>query len=544
MSCRRPAAALFALCAFVFLPAMARAEGTGSGDDLSRFRDEMRAEMGRMKEEMQQVRAENADLRHMLRGRSSPPGVVPVSVDRALDGSLPASYNGEPGSSFPGKGIPAGPRSENGFNWDFGGQWRVMANAANFGFHSSTIGDQKDDGFLNERLRNWLWVSPAEGVEGYMQVEIGHITFGRDFEFPKSVQIELRRGYLTYRNEDVGDFRLGIQDWHDMFYAEGSSIPKEPAVDDYRSFGSVLANSIWDFNVGGLTYHKQFHSMGDLEVRLGGYVLFRDDDGFRAADTQLWAADLDLPVCEDAGIGWSFYWVHDSESYSYPTLAEPRRADDLWTGLRGHAKLGGVPVNGFFIFNQGWRDDAPPLDDFEHTGWAAKAEVGPLELGPGKFFLQTLFATGEDDPTDTDSGEFRTIAQSAQDNFGAQGYWSYLFLTSPHGPSDVNDLGVGLQNRGLGLYTVQGKYAYPIVGILSGTLGAGWLRSFADNSVNGHAAMGVEIGNDFHLDLGRGFSVDFGAAGLFTGDFYEEAGSDPPDPDNLYEVFLRTQLEF
>ncbi len=513
--------------------------------ELQKLREEMLKEMQTLRAEVQDLREENTELRQMVLGRSVRPGLVPVSMEAG-------SGNGTTGTcaAIEGKGVPAGPRSLVGFHWDFGGQWRVMANASNFGFHDSTIGEEKGSGFLNERLRTWLSVSPEEGIEGYIQVEIGHVTFGEDFEFPKtymredSVGIELRRGYVTCRNDDLGDFRLGIQDWHDMFYATGSSIPTEPAVDDYRSFGSVLANSIWDFNVGGLTWHKQFPFLGDTELRLGGYVLFRTDDSLRPADAQLWAADVDVPIGDDAGIGWSFYWLHDSEPYTYATLADYRQADDLWTGLRGHAKVGDVPLNGFFIFNKGWREEEPPDEDFEHAGWAVKAEAGPIDLGPGKFSFQTLFSTGEDDPTDVDSDEFRTIAQSARDNFGAQGYWSYLFLTSPHGPSDVNDLGVGLQNRGLGLYAIQGKYDYPLVGILNGTFGAGWLRSYEDNPVNGHADMGVEVGNSFHLDLGRCFSVDFGGAVLFTGDFYEEAGPDPPDPDDLYEVFLRTQLEF
>lgn len=415
--------------------------------------------MDQIKEEIRQVRAENVNLRRMLLGRSSPASAVPVSIGTSLDGSSPAAFSGEGDAALLGKGVP-GSAASAGFAWDFGGQWRVMANGSNFGFHSPTIGDQDDDGFLNERLRTWLSVSPEENVEGYIQVEIGHVTFGEDFEFPKAyaredtVGIELRRGYLTYRNEDIGDFRIGIQDWHDMFYATGSSISKENAVDDYRAFGSVLANGIWDFNVGGLTWYKQFPSAGDLEIRLGGYVPFRDAPGLRVADTQLWAADLDLPVCEGAGIGWSFYWVHDSERYSYPTLADDRQADHMWTGLRGHARVGDVPLNGFLIFNKGWRDEEPPDEDFEHAGWAAKVEAGTIELSPGKLSFQFLFATGEDDEDDDKSDEFRTIAQSARDNLGAQGYWSYLFLTSPHGPSDVKDLGVGLQNRGLGLYTV------------------------------------------------------------------------------------------
>jgi hypothetical protein len=38
----------------------------------------------------------------------------------------------------------------------------------------------------------------------------------------------------------------------------------------------------------------------------------------------------------------------------------------------------------------------------------------------------------------------------------------YLMLVATQGYSDVNDMGVSLQNRGCGLLTFQTKYDYPI----------------------------------------------------------------------------------
>ena len=44
-------------------------------------------------------------------------------------------------------------------------------------------------------------------------------------------------------------------------------------------------------------------------------------------------------------------------------------------------------------------------------------------------------------------------------------------------------------------------------------------------------------------DLGGGLKTEFGAAVLFTGDFYRAAPG-APHPDNLWETFTRVQLEF
>ena len=135
-----------------------------------------------------------------------------------------------------------------------------------------------------------------------------------------------------------------------------------------------------------------------------------------------------------------------------------------------------------------------------------------------------MYSTGGDTP----GGGFRTVAQSARDNFGAEGYWSYLMLVTPQGYTDVNDMGVSLQNRGCGLFTVQTKYDYPIFRRLTGTIAVGWLRSDTPNPANGSTDMGTELGNDFTLDFGGGLKADMGAAVLFTGDFYKPSAGAPP----------------
>ncbi len=442
---------------------------------------------------------------------------------------------------------------------NLGGQYRVMGNFSNFGWHPASVGEHEDSrGFFNQRFRTWLSIAPRENIEGYLQMEVGHIMWGENFEWTKTsggprfpastdptgdrVGIKLRRGYLRYSTDNIGTFRVGIQDWHDAF-GESPTLGTFRAVDDYDSFGAVLANSIWDFNVGGVSYVRQFPTLADMTLNLGGFVLWEGDTA-KADDTYLLAMDADFPVKEKHSVGFSVYYLRDGELYSYPTVGSYRSSWDLWAGVRGKVTLGSVPLRAFVILNRGERKNVGGVADFEHLGWAAKLEAGGYPLGPGKLSAQFLFSTGDEDPTDNRSGEFRTIAQSERDNFGSQGYWSYLALTSPHGPSDVNDLGVGLQNRGLGLITVQAKYEYPLFKTLSGTVAAGWLRSAEDNPANGKNDMGVEVANTFTLNLGGGLSLDFGGAYLFTGDFYQAAGAGAGRPRDLGELFCRMQLEF
>src|SRR5208337_2133697 len=228
-----------------------------------------------------------------------------------------------------------------------------------------------------------------------------------------------------------------------------------------------------------------------------------------AHDAGLFTLDVDQPIGTQSSVGASVYFVPDLGQYSYPTVGPYKSAYDWWFGLRGKTVVLGdwLPINGFALLNTGYRTDFTGTTVFKHTGAAGKLEAGPLELGRGKLSAQLLFSTGSSHPEVGDTSEFRTVAQSYRDNFGSQGYWSYMYITSPNGPSDTNDLGVSLQDRGFGLFTMMTKYEYPICGKLSGITAFGWLRSAVPNTTSGGSNIGTEIAEQFTYDFGGGLKL-------------------------------------
>ena len=130
-----------------------------------------------------------------------------------------------------------------------------------------------------------------------------------------------------------------------------------------------------------------------------------------------------------------------------------------------------------------------------------------------------------------------------RDNRGAQAYWSLLGLTSPRGPSDVNDLGIGLQNGGLGLLTAQAGYEQPLADRWTGYLAAGWLRSDAPNSVSGSTAIGTELLAEARWQMGPLMALEIGGALLLTGDFFR-TGPAAAKPAALHQLYTRWQLGF
>jgi hypothetical protein len=413
-----------------------------------------------------------------------------------------------------------------------GGQYRMMYSAADNSYHQASISDSPvPQAFVNERLRTWLTVQTSDNVEAYVQAQMGNVLWGTNYDLPKTftapftaadqVGVMLRYGYLTYHSDDLGRLQAGIQPWQDCF-------------------SQTLFSSDWDFSVGGLSWVRNFPDLENGQMRFGIFELV-EGDATLVDQSYLITLDLDRPVGDKNSVGFSAYYLPDRGGYSYPApyFAAYQSAWDVWLG--GRFRLGStpVPINGFAVVNMGQRQDLGGVPVFNHEGIGTKLEAGAVPVGPGKVSCQALYSTGGSTP----GGGFRTVAQSAEDNFGAEGYWSYLMLTSPQGYSDVNDLGVSLQNRGCGLMTVQAKYEYPLFGRLSGTLAAGWLRSDTANPANGSTDMGTELGHDFTLDFGGGLKADMGAVVLFTGDFYK-ASAAAATPADVYEAFARLQLEF
>lgn len=436
-----------------------------------------------------------------------------------------------------------------GMRLAMGGQFRVVSQLVNFDRHALVIDNRESNStFAALRLRPWfnLFDSTCCKYGVYTQLEIGHVFFGEDAEFPKTfgpdpdeVGVELRRGYFWMKPCSTLRVRAGILDWQDRFGERPGFAEPWWAVDRYDTTQAVLANSVWDFNVAGVDAEWDARPM---HWRASALVIDEEDDTF-GGEGSAWLLGLD--VDREVGcalFGASAYYLRDDGGYSYGTFGGPEAAYDeswdLWFGLRAHVPFGPFEASAFAIYNRG----ATESPDFDHDGWAFKGQLAHTS-GCTTYRVQSLYSTGDDGSSTSSSNEFRTIAQSESDDFGAQGYWSYLALTSPHGPSDVDDLGVGLQNRGLGLFTVQGSVEHRLNACFSLYASAGWLQSAEENPLSRERAMGFELMTEARWKLGKYLTFDLGGAYLFTGDFYRN-GPAGPDPDDLFSVFARLQLEF
>ena len=450
-----------------------------------------------------------------------------------------------------GKG-PRGPVPEalSDFSVRTGGQHRLVAQATNFARHSTEIGtdeDSRSPGAL--RFRQWvnLFHEPSGRYGVYLQAEYGHVFLGEDLDFPKrsgdepdESGVELRRGHLWLVPYEGALLRVGVLGWSDKFGAKAWGEDALWSVDEYHFERAALANSIWDFNPAGAVLEGE--AEGGLQYRGSLLWLAEGDDTLTGnGSALLLGADVDQ-TSEALRLGASLYFLRDDGSYSYGDFGGPQQAYgsswDSWAGARASWDAESFRTSGYVILNYG---------EVQDPGWSHLGMAGRLALdlprGDDTFSAQLLGSTGgSGDPTRSESSEFRTIAQSERDDLGAQGYWSYLALSSPHGPADLNDLGVGLQNRGLGLLTGQLAWRRQLSPTLASRVAGGYLRAARESPVSGSAYMGFELLGELHWQCFEQLGFDVGAACFAPGDFYRAAGGG--GPDTLFSVFFRMQLEF
>ena len=436
-----------------------------------------------------------------------------------------------------------------------GGQYRLLGSGANVSTGDAPIHREQDRvSFASQRYRNWVNIHDRRDCRygAYAQVEIGYTPLGTGVEFPKTfvsggegVGIELRRGFLWYKPTPDSLVRAGILAWEDRFGERPTFGDPLWSVDRYDTSQAPLANSVWDFNVGGITLDGTIRD--SWHYALGALVLQRGNASLAGeGGTLLMTADLDRSIGTSIW-GGSVYYLRDRGGYSYGDFGGPMRfpptgviaeSPDLWIGARGHIEHRRASTALFAIVNRG----EIPAYGWTHAGWAAKVAT-TLDAGPGTVRLRALFSSGDGGADPTHSGEFRTVAQSVRDNRGAQSYWSLLGLTSPRGPSDGTALGIGLQNEGLGLLTVQAGYERPLNAHWTATVAAGWLRADQAHPVSGSPDIGTEFLAEARWQMATPMALDVGVSVLATGDFFKSHPA-AAAPATLYELYGRWQLEF
>ncbi len=282
--------------------------------------------------------------------------------------------------------------------------------------------------------------------------------------------------------------------------------------------GRILFDADWDFNVGGLT-------MGG-KVMEGSYRLayVRLIEGVGAGsgnpiglNSHLFLGDFNRSFTSSFEAGLHIYGLSIPESFNIdPTKFE------LWYGFTATVNFQPITINGFLLLNNG------NIAGETHNGMAIKLE-GFTEINKTKLSIQGIYASGDEE--NEINNRFVTVHQLV----GTGGYWGYMHVFTPNGPSDVNDLGLEIGNNGAGLTTIQAKVDFPLgMSKLNGQLFGGWFH--ANKERNNNKNMGTEIGGMLSYQFVKYLTLEMGGAYVITDEFFSN------NPDKLFEIFSRFQF--
>lgn len=406
---------------------------------------------------------------------------------------------------------------------DIGLQHRVMYNYSN-------IGSREDYDFFRQRLRLVFDIHTEEGVGSFMQLEFrggwgGSSPAASD---PRGTYAINAFNRLEARGVRYGYvyFPLGPGS------VNGGILPISDQVND------MIFSADWDFNVGGVSYMGE---MNGFDYRLA-YI--RLVEGVFYRDTVIEDEDLDFIVVDlNTSLGATMkggihFYATTGEVCPLGTLCTVSTdmvdLDQIWIGPRITADINALKIDGAVIYNSGERGTV------DNDGWLVRLS-GSTMLGNANVSLLGIYSTGED-VVSVDNG-FQTV----QGILGTAGYWGYTYIFSPHGPSDVNDFGLEVGNRGFGLITLQLKADIPLSEKVALQGVAGWFAATEDmpTLVPGKFDddLGTEFGAQLTINLGKYMNLEVGGGIADLGDA-AQANYQGNNEDSVYEIFSRLQLEF
>ena len=273
------------------------------------------------------------------------------------------------------------------------------------------------------------------------------------------------------------------------------------------------------------------------DAKLGLNLYFLQNDTARAA------CPGDLPTCGATGSS-------NGNLLGYPY------ASTVWMpGVDGAIKAGPATISGFFVYQWGTMDAQSSANkDVDINAYIIDARAD-MNLGPGKFFVEGLYTSGGDDPTDKYESPI-TLATNEASPGGNSAYSranTHILMSSPD-TINVSQCLLGCSggvagadpgNRGRGMWLLAAGYSQKFSEKVKGEVNIGYLSATdmlkTDND-NRKEGMGTEFNARVDYNLHKGLDVGVIGAYALVGDFFKDAAG--KTPDDVYMAVARVNYSF
>ena len=349
-----------------------------------------------------------------------------------------------------------------------------------------------------------------------------------------------------------------------------------------------VPDTSWDFKVGvqnqNDSYAGTFFGVADMagvfttfkyepfNFRVGWAKWWENDLG-ADDDVNLYIAEAKFAFVKDVKLGLNFYYLRDAGSNTFgaatgslglcPAMPfESTGYDTLqlyMPGIDVVFKAGPATISGFFFYQFGTFEFATAgASDVDVSGFAGdiRAEVN---LGPGIFFLEGLYVSGDDNH---DDDKYDGIITASNYNLGE----SFFYRTDtnillPNG-DDIHTsqaLAYDVANQGAGLIHVAAGYSQKFNDKVKGKIGVGYLtaakKRLRDGLRNGSVqefafdtdkGMGIEVNANVNYSIMKGLDLGLYGAYAWLGSAYDKTadGTATQDADDPYMVYARLNYGF
>jgi hypothetical protein len=400
----------------------------------------------------------------------------------------------------------------------FGGQYRInFYNADND--TNNIVPDDDDQRAARLRIRQNVDLKFSERFKTHLQLELQHTTdnvITTDVRLGgEETNVSVRHAVMDYTFGNGVNLQAGIVPLHDYFH-------------------DTLFSSDWDYNPLAAAVNIPV-GRGMLRAFAGN--LKEGAENIETDDFVHYQVDYSLPVREKAQV------VLTGTALNLEDFAGQDDSMHYNMGIGGHLEVqDGMALNGFVLGSSTDKALLGTSDDADGIGLLLEL-TGPL--GPGSFGVMASYASGDSDGT----GFLPPMAFAP-----TFGYWGYTGILTVQGPTDTGfDFdGINVSNNGLGLTTLQAKYAFPLAHALSGYVAAGW---FGNTDAAGRDDdVGIDLLAMGTYRLTRELALDFGlsyarlkdsVSGYFQGVQGGATFNQDADVDRDKLVFFgRLQAEF
>lgn len=345
------------------------------------------------------------------------------------------------------------------------------------------------------------------------------------------INIESKNLFLWFKVPNTSlDFTVGLQNQSDSYAGLFFGL---------ADFAGVFANA----------------KMDPVALRLGFGKWF-ENTAREADDVDLYLAEVKLSPVKDFKLGLNFYVLNDRGEQGRQgnggagtpgdTGLPNTEATSLLLYMPGvdlTAKAGPATISAFAFYQFGtFESDVAGVQDIDVNGFAADVRAD-LALGPGKLFVEAIYISGDDDPSDTD---FESIL-TASDYSLAQGFFArtdmQLLLVNVDDINTLQALTVNPNAGGRGLMHAAVGYSMKFTDKLGFKVGAGYAQVAQDRTTDQGDVLGTELNANLNFNISKG--LDFGLYGAyaFLGDFYDRPSGQPEFVDP-YDLHFRINYAF